>query len=258
MRWRKWVTYLMLVAFLALAVGILFRPDLTIRPWFPRYQIMVNPDASPSVTGEVFIKSCPGNLVVTAAVYQLGAGGLKTGHSVQRRVNQNGRSFRMTGMGLISRDRPMIVSSSLGSDQFGGVYYSHEDLPPGEHVVVVKLGDVWATWKQVKLEPDSKLTLDLSVDAGECGALSIKLPTPLNVAATQNDSDSLTITPVELGLEPPPSPKAFECRVDDPKSGKASLKHVIAGRYLVRWRKCEAEVEVKPGEETTVTLMPTP
>ena len=255
MRWRKWVTYLMLVAFLALAVGILFRPDIFVRPWFPRIQIRVNPDASPFVTGEILIKNCPRNLVVTAAVYQLGAGGVLEGTTAQLRTDSYSVAFYGTAMG---QDTRKFALSRMSSDPWGGFYYSHENLPPGEHVVVVKLGDVWATWKQVKLEPDSKLTLDLSVDAGECGALSIRLPTPLNVAATQNDSDSLTITPVELGLEPPPSPNAFECRVDDPKSGKASLKHVIAGRYLVRWRKCEAEVEVKPGEETTVTLMPKP
>ena len=255
MRWRKWVTYLMLVAFLALAVGILFRPDIFVRPWWRSYLAKVRPDASPFVTGEILIKNCPRNLVVTAAVYQLGAGGVLEGTTAQLRTDSYSVAFYGTAMG---QDTRKFALSRMSSDPWGGFYYSHENLPPGEHVVVVKLGDVWATWKQVKLEPDSKLTLDLSVDAGECGALSIKLPTPLNVAATQNDSDSLTITPVELGLEPPPSPNAFECRVDDPKSGKASLKHVIAGRYLVRWRKCEAEVEVKPGEETTVTLMPKP
>ncbi|MFM7163366.1 MAG: hypothetical protein ACKO3P_23700, partial [Planctomycetaceae bacterium] len=67
-----------------------------------------------------------------------------------------------------------------------------------------------------------------------------------------------SVIPVELGFDAEAFLADFEVSGGFTSNTPVTLPAVKAGKYLVRWRKCEAEVEVKPGEETSVTLMPKP
>jgi hypothetical protein len=108
------------------------------------------------------------------------------------------------------------------------------------------------------VHPGSEIKLDLSVEESEVGKLTISLPEAQQPSNLGFGEQVPSVIPVELGFDAEVFPVDFEVSQDFNSTAPVTLPAVKAGRYLVRWRKCEAEVEVKPGEETTVTLMPKP
>ncbi|MFM8584233.1 MAG: hypothetical protein ACKOFW_22475 [Planctomycetaceae bacterium] len=197
------------------------------------------------------------------------------------RLPENGREVTVTaelyGMGPLVDERKsaalLFEAQDFKGTQWSGksphqtsiwfdpekqIRYKHTSLVPGDYVVVLKLGNVWWAWQKVTVEAGSELQLDLSMEATPAGKLIVNLPEGLPASAMPFDEKLPRVIPVELGFTTPLDSFDFTVTSDYDSVQPVTLPAVKAGKYLVRWRKCEAEVEVKPGEETSVTLMPKP
>ena len=148
--------------------------------------------------------------------------------------------------------------TSIWLDPEKQIRYKHMSLVPGEYVVVLRLGHVWGAWQKVTVEAGSELQLDLSMEATSVGKLTFNLPEDQQGSRSLFGAQLPSVIPLELGFTDQLDTFDFTVYGEHDSAKPLTLPAVKAGRYLVRWRKCEAEVEVKPGEETTVTLMPKP
>ena len=148
--------------------------------------------------------------------------------------------------------------TSIWFDPEKQIRYKHTSLVPGEYLVVLKLGKVWGAWQKVTVEAGSELQLDLSMEATSVGKLTFNLPEDQQGSRSLFGAQLPSVIPLELGFTDQLDTFDFTVYGEHDSAKPLTIPAVKAGRYLVRWRKCEAEVEVKPGEETTVTLMPKP
>lgn len=206
---------------------------------------------APYVTGVLRVPGNGNGMAVAAAFYGVGNGGISKSADTVRKTFEG----RPGEWAASSTSSPRLT---LWYDADKGIQYKHMSLEPGEYVVALKWGNVWGAWQKVSVHPGSEIKLDLSVEESEVGKLTISLPEAQQPSNLGFGEQVPSVIPVELGFDAEVFPVDFEVSQDFNSTAPVTLPAVKAGRYLVRWRKCEAEVEVKPGEETTVTLMPKP
>lgn len=132
--------------------------------------------------------------------------------------------------------------------------FDFTNLPPGRYLIYARIENGPITWQWVDLPAAGRLSTELKFDEAHSGTVEITAPAgidevrlfPRDTQALPNNESLLHRLMYALDLR------------SELQNGKATITHVPAGPYRVRAGILQAEVEVRAGETTALTLPSNP
>ncbi len=130
--------------------------------------------------------------------------------------------------------------------------FDFTNLPPGRYLIYARIENGPITWKWVDLPDAGRVTTELKFDEAHSGTVEIAAPAeidevrlfPRDPQALLNNESLLHRLMYALDLR------------SEVQDGKATITHVPAGQYRIHAGILQAEVEVRAGETTALTLPP--
>ncbi|MFM7865953.1 MAG: hypothetical protein ACKPHU_17205, partial [Planctomycetaceae bacterium] len=204
----------------------------------------LGPEDAPYVQGRIDVPLTDEPTAISSVMLGKGADGKDLSNSA-------GGSYVSGDSGWVSSETFKPQITSIIADEQNGLQYRHVKLQPGEYLVGFEREDILVAWKLVTINAQDQQTIDLRLDPAMCGSLVVTLPETTD--ATPEDVRFRVIPAAlmesKLGTSRLSRPLSFE-------EGQKTLTITLlpAGRYLLKSDDKTAEVEIEPGQESSVTL----